>query len=357
MMQPIVRYYICKIQAFVLLVLFIIVSASSEEPDLFLAATWEPLNAVARADLYLAAAGAGKLGEDSYDLIPAAQLIQPGEFPYGNQLVRGAMAADDIPPSVFCVIGEGALISLASMVRNLGRKYSDQNQLLLSREIDSIESLVLTPADERALLTLLIMREATRTSSPFVPYIMSFLHSAHEHIPSAWDPTSTEGAKRRAGLAGLDQLGGPTLLSAADELRKVILNNYETLVPRALEKLPRLLGVIGPDVVDVADVYTIQRFAEIWLAIRSRSFQNDAHGMLVPLACLMNHPVEGQDSNVEIRVDANLGVLFRAKRYIKRGEQLTYSYGDNLRAERALLVYGFPISVWSRMPSIEGFYS
>ena len=75
------------------------------------------------------------------------------------------------------------------------------------------------------------------------------------------------------------------------------------------------------------------------------------------LACLMNHPVEGEESNIEIGVDSGGGVVWKAKRYIKRGEQLTYSYGKDLTAERALLVYGFPMSVWSKMPSIEGFYS
>jgi len=328
-------------------------AASPQEPDLFRASTWAPLNAVARADLFVAAAEAGKLGENNYDLIPAAQLVEAGEFQYGNQLVRGAKAISDIPASVFCVIGEDALISLASVVRSLDRRYSDR--AALSVEIRAIAGLVTAPADERALLTLLLLREASRTSSPLMPYMMSFLRSAHEHIPSAWDPATAEGASRRRGIIALD--GGATLLTAADEIRKVMSENYAALVPRALEKLPHLLGVTGPDQVDVTELYTFQRFAEIWLAIRSRSFQNGAHGVLVPLACLMNHPAEGEESNVEIQVGSDGGMVLKATRHIKRGDQLTYSYGADLLAERALLVYGFPKAVWLRMPRIEGFYS
>lgn len=328
---------------------------SSQEPNLFLATTWAPLNAIERADLYLAAAGAGKLDdEDNHSLTSAARLIKTGEFPFGNQLVRGAKAIDEIPPSVMCTINKGALISLASVTRRLSRLFVDDDPLL-SQEIGSIPSLVLTPTDQRSLLVLLLLRESNRASSPLMPYIMAFLQSAHEHVPSAWDPASPEGVKRRAGLRGVE--GGSTLLAAADELRRVVLRNYEAIVPRVMEKLPRLMGVIGPDMVDVKEVFAIQRFVEVWLALRSRSFDDGGHGVLVPLACLMNHPVEGEESNIEIGVDSGGGVVWKAKRYIKRGEQLTYSYGKDLTAERALLVYGFPMSVWSKMPSIEGFYS
>jgi len=325
---------------------------SSEEPDFFLATTWAPLNGVGRAELYLAAVGAGKLGEDSYPLIPVAQLIKTGEFQYGKILVRGAEATADIPPSDICTIGENALISLSSVVRKLSRKYT--KDITVSAEINSIQDLVRTPADERALLTLLILREGTRTSSPLIPYIMTFLLSAHEHIPSAWDHTSADGAARRAGLVNVD--GGAALIMAADALRKAIAKDYNELAPRAIEKLPRLLGLTGPDIVDVTKLYTFQNFAEIWLAIRSRSIENNGYGALVPILCLMNHPGEGEVSNVNIGINSNGNMVLKAKRYIKRGEQLTLSYGD-LSAERALLVYGFPMSVWSKLPSLKGFES
>lgn len=320
------------------------------KPDLFRASTWTPLDAIQRADLYLAAAEAGKLGEHLHQLIPLARLIEPGEFPCGNQLVRGAKATASIPPSILCTIGERASISVPSIVHMLRREHTN-----LSHELDAIGSLVSSPADERSLLALLILREASRPSSPVMPYVLTFLRGAHEHIPSSWDPASPAGADRRASLAGLDN--GPALLHAADELRKHIVENYLHFVPQALERLPQLLGVTtGPDDdIDVAkELYSMQRFIEVWLAIRSRSFQNGAHGVLVPLACLMNHPAEGEKANVEIGVGADHGLVVRAVRNIEIGEQLTYSYG-NLTAERALLVYGFPMSVWSRLPSGKGF--
>merc|ERR1712176_685727 len=106
---------------------------------------------------------------------------------------------------------------------------------------------------------------------------------------------------------------------AADALRKTIAKDYQELAPRAIEKLPRLLGLTGPDIVDVTKAYTFQNFVEIWLAIRSRSIENDGYGVLVPLLCLMNHPSEGEESNVNIGVDSNGDMVLKAKRHIKRG--------------------------------------
>ena len=323
-------------------------NSTPAKSDLFRASTWTPLDAIARADLYLAAAEAGQLGEEYHHLIPLARLIEPGEFPYGNHLIRGAKATADIPPSTQYNIGERALLSVPSLLHKLHSEHTnDDDHPPLN--IDAIEALITTPADERSLLTILLLREASRPSSPVMPYILTFLRSAHENIPSSWDPTSPTGANRRAALAGLPN--GPTLLHAADELRKHIIVNYGRFVPQALERFPQLFGVD----VEGSEVYSVQRFIEIWLAVRSRSFQNGAHGVLVPLACLMNHPVEGENANVEIGVGSDNGLVLRAMRFIERGEQLTYSYGDGLTAERALLVYGFPMSVWSKLPSGKGF--
>jgi len=322
---------------------------SQSEPNLLLASTWAPLGAVARADLYLAAATAGVL-EEAEDLIPCARLMQLGEFQYGSNLVRGVAATMELPALSGCTLGKRAAISLSTVVRRLAHTYG--NDPVQSREIASVEALVRTPADERALCAVLLMREAERTSSPLMPYIMALLTGAHEHIPSAWDPGSAEGAARRAGLESLDK--GPMLLMAADELRKVIVQQYASLVPRALKTLPNLLGIAGNDIVDAPVVYSIQRFAETWLGMRSRSFEDGAHGVLVPPLCLMNHPAQGEDSVIDIGSDSNGDFVMKTKRHIEQSEQLTYSYGA-LCAERALLVYGFPVSVWSRLPPCEGF--
>merc|ERR1719491_2218130 len=174
--------FVCRLLLVLSLFLLAVPTVTSEnentnpgEPDLFRASTWAPLDAIQRADLYLAAAEAGKLGEDLHQLIPLAQLIEPGEFPYGNQLVRGAKATTDIPPSILCTIGERASISVPSIVHMLRREHAN-----LSHELDAIESLLSTPADERSLLALLILREASRPSSPVMPYVLTFLQSAHE---------------------------------------------------------------------------------------------------------------------------------------------------------------------------------
>ena len=101
-----------------------------------------------------------------------------------------------------------------------------------------------------------------------------------------------------------------------------------------------------------AEAFSVQRFTEIWLSMRSRTFDDDGYGFIVPLACLMNHPSMGDESNVALSYDARRGgVVMRAKRRISKGEELTYSYGSGLCRERALLVYGF---VLDGMPACKG---
>ena len=139
-----------------------------------------------------------------------------------------------------------------SVTCRLGCRFGNDDSLL-SQEIGSIPSLILTPTDQRSLLALLLLQEANYASSPIIPYIMVFLQSAHEQVPSAYDPVLSEGVRRRAGLRGVE--GGSTLLAAADELRRVVLRNCEVIVPRVMEKLPWLMEVIGPDVVDMKEVF------------------------------------------------------------------------------------------------------
>lgn len=262
---------------------------------------------------------------------------------------------DYIQQGAICVIDESATISLKNVVSRLQSKYDDHP--ILSAEIAAVEALVRESADERSLLALLLVRESERVSSPLHPYLLTFLSHAHENIPSAWDPDSAEGAARRAGLQGLGP-HGRKLVAAADELRKHVTACYASLVPRALDTLPYLLGVEGDDdLVDAGAVYSVQRFAEAWLAIRSRAFENDrGFGTLLPVADLMNHPPEGEESNVEIAFSAEHGgFVLAAKRDIGKGEQMTTTYGDSLTAERALLIYGFPRAVWERLPLSEEF--
>ena len=173
---------------------------------------------------------------------------------------------------------------------------------------------------------------------------------AHVSIPSAWNPQSLDGAARRSQL--LAQPGGPTLLKASDALRKHILEQYSELLPRALDALPTLLvDGVAADMAGVAEFYGFQKFAEVWLSLRSRSFKNDAYGITAPLICLMNHPV-GLGSNVDAAVVEDRGIVIKAKQPIGKGAEMLYSYGDGLCRERALLVYGFAAD---GMPTCEGF--
>ena len=322
--------------------------ANTETHHLFWASTWESLNKEQRASLYVAAAAAGVLGEE---LRACAQIIQPAHFQYNNDMaVRGVAAFEDLSPSVLCNIGEGGILSLAT-VKKLLATSSGRQDPLLANEIEKLDSLVTSAADERSLLAVLFLREAAQASSPLMPYLQALLWRAHEEIPSAWNPNTAEGSARRAALAASS---GPTTLKAADALRKHIFQQYSELVPRALDLLPQLLvhGVGGEEEPRrVAAHYSFQRFAEVWLGMRSRSFDNGAYGLLVPLICLMNHPGVGEESNVDAEYDEVLGFVMKAKRPIRQGEELRYSYGAHLCRERALLVYGF---VLEGMPPCSG---
>ena len=141
---------------------------------LFQASTWAPLDANARAELYVASAAVGLLGED---IRACARLMQPAEFQYGADLiVRGAAASADLPPEVLCTIGEGAFLSIATVQRILSRDSlnMDEQNMPLLKEIASLDGLSVTPANERALLAVLLMREGGRTASP----LMSADHQA-----------------------------------------------------------------------------------------------------------------------------------------------------------------------------------
>ena len=316
---------------------FLVLVAADEQcqddSSLDLHSTWETLDNFKRAELYLQSAAAGTLGEE---LTSCAKLIEVDTFDEGGNLIRGAAAATDLSPSVVCTIGEGAVLDMSVGVRRmLSQSLGDQPEL--SREIASFESLVLNPSEERSLLTLILMREAGRQRSPLMPYFRAFLEGAHEHNPASWDPASADGAARRQALA--EQTGGHALLKGGDMLRSAVADFYAALVPRALAELPLLL--LG-DGVDAAEYYSLQRFTEVWLSIRSRSFDDGNFGVIVPLACLLNHPSDNGDSNVVLSYSAQRrGFDMTVTRPIKRGEQLTNSYGAGLCRERALLVYGF----------------
>ena len=105
------------------------------------------------------------------------------------------------------------------------------------------------------------------------------------------------------------EVPGSRTPTAADALRQSLFESYAHLLPRALEELPRLLvDGVAADQQGVANHYSFQKFAETWLGMRSRSFSNEAYGLLVPLVCLMNHPaMPGEESNVDVGENTTAG--------------------------------------------------
>ena len=144
---------------------------ASYHNQIFQASTWEPLDAAARAELYVGAAGTGLLGQE---LRACARLIQPAAFAYDGMVVRGAAAVEELSPSILCSIGDGAILSLATVKAMLSSSLGELDPLL-SREIEGLEALVTSPAEERSLLAVLFIREAGRASSPLMPYMQALL--------------------------------------------------------------------------------------------------------------------------------------------------------------------------------------
>ena len=350
--------------------------------DLLSKSTWGPLNARARATLFIAAAATGELGSglrSCAQVMLAADFESPLEKEIGaaGSSSRGAAAAVDLKEGFACLIPEAELLSVTT-ARSLFKTPGDGRQAqLLSDPRPAAKN---TAGDERGQLALLVMRERARPRSKLAPYIHTFLSAPPPDLPAAWDPQSEEGKARRGALAASQPGGinGSRLLLRADFVRRSIARHYAQLVPRAISAMPSSLseglpcslgsslggslggkpkqGASSCSHEELSAVYSLQRFVEVWCAITARDFVNSrqltsaeplgAGGtpfpatFLVPLIDLMNHG--GAESTMRVTYDLKLrGFVMRAVRRVLRGEQLTFRYSSQLCREEAFTIYGF----------------
>jgi hypothetical protein len=330
---------------------------------------WTALDESARADLFVAAAKSELL--DSR-LQSCGAYMTPAYFRHGDAVIRGAAASADIETGFMCVVNQDHLISVATVRAMLGSELIRLQTLPGSRgdgiTAHSGETLRRRVSEDRALMAVLLLRERSRSRSRLAPYIHAFLQLP-DGVPAGWDGQTPEGAERRSLLKATS----PALLEKADMLRAVIAQKHAQLVPKALEQLPGVLseglpcsvGAAGCGKEELARYYSVERFAQVWLAISSRDFVNSlqeksetpldgAHPFpttfLVPLADLMNH--DQSRPTVEVSYDVHRrGFVLQATRLVREGEELLFSYGSQLCRQTSLGRYGFVDSDMDACPS------
>lgn len=343
-----------------------VLGACLECADLHSAAAWKSLNTSARAELFVAAAKSGLL---TPGLKSCAERMTPNNFWHDGAPLRGVAAAVDLDEGVVCTIGDLDLISVATVRSMLGPEFIGLQKVhgdAAGAKISGSEqeSLSRKASDDRALLAVLLLRERARAKSVLAPYIHSCL-TLPENVPAGWDPKSGYGSHRRAVL-----LPDPRLLAKTDMLRALIAEKYAALVPAALARLPHVLAEglpcddRGCDSRELSNMYSLEHFTEVWLAITSRDFVNSLQarsstpldrGMpfpstfLVPLVDLMNHD---QSRPIDVVYDVyRRGFVVRARRRVRRGEELLVSYGTQLCRETSISRYGFTEKQMGPCPS------
>lgn len=327
--------------------------------------TWSHLNDSARASLFVKAASSGRLASG---LQACAEHMLVDSFG-GEGGMRGAKAVSQLRPGFICAVSDDGLLSVATVRSMMGdaiikilsssRVGGDEASVATAWNGGAAESMAESlsrqPADDRALMAVLFLREAAKAHSPLMPYIQSFLHLP-EGVPAGWDTDTDEGAARRAQL----REANPRAMLMADVQRRLIARKYDSLVPAAIRQtLETGMPLGGPEADTSREaldrIYSLARFREVWLAIASRDFTNSLQStsrtpldrghpfpttFLAPLIDLMNHG--GTASNVDVRYDpSHHGFVMAAKRTIRAGEELRFSYGSNLCVEQALMLYGF----------------
>ena len=255
--------------------------------------------------------------------------------------IRGAVATFDLPKDSGCIVGRDELISIATVRSMAGEPLLGVQSLPSSRPRIGKHA-TRSAAEDRALTTLLLLREQSRPSSPLMPYIRTFLDGAADVVPAAWDE------ERLQALS-------PELVARARSIRKTLAQSYADLVPAAIDALPDVLGEGLQQGQSLADVYSLERFTQLCVALRSRDFVNTLQessaepgldrgqpfpaAFLVPLLDLMNH---ASDNNVRVTYDLKRhGFVMRVLRPVQRGEELTISYGSTLCRQHAMSMYGF----------------
>ena len=184
----------------------------------------------------------------------------------------------------------------------------------------------------KAMLAFFVLREGSRSSSRWMPYIKGLLeaHSA-ENIPLTWAPDSPR-----------HQTISEHLRTMAAAHRRHALTAYRSVMPDALSRFPAVLGeglpAGGPP---LAAVYSLEKWLEVYAMLRARDWILPMYGksepFLAPVIDMLNYGQIG----IRVRFDnARQEFVATATKAFPAGQEMLFYYGtfctDDMRD-----MYGF----------------
>lgn len=262
------------------------------------AAHWLPLNETEKSAQFM------KL---SHSLGVHCPKIALGYFPHGSALVRGGKAMKNIVPGEeVCVISVRALVS----------DYSVGNSTLheLHREFGAKRA--------RSVLAIFLMREAARTTSPYMPYIKGQLEQhTVETLPSMWSASSPQ-----------FQALGPYAQHLAQTARQEVQNQYAAFFPSSFGRfvLPLSEGVCGARACPIrrlSEVYSLENFRRWYAIVRARDWilpmydAKTSRNFLIPAMDLLNY---GQVGIRLAFVPHRHALIARATKAIPAGKEMLF---------------------------------
>lgn len=279
-------------------------------------------------------------------------------YPDLGRRLRGAVAAEPIGASeVFCRLPVAALLSQFSVgnssLRGLMDTYCDECHAASQRRTAQQPSVSLT-----AILAVFALREGARRASRSMPHLHAILapDESTDGNPASWPQEERDSPRQQAAGAYAGAL--------AAVKRATIAREYASLFPSAFRQHARELGegvgcahdgsghtgAAQPCSVAqlVQQVYSLPRFARIYLQLQSRGFHGRLYGAhrpyVAPLLDLFNYGDVGV--GVVIGVDeARHELVAMATRPIEQGRELLFDYGELGCREAALVSHGFaPVS-------------
>ena len=196
--------------------------------------------------------------------------------------------------------------------------------------------------DERALMTLHVLRETSRPRSPHMPYAALIQTHDVDGVPMLWPDDSPRW--RRA---------SPLLRSLAATSRANAEHHFESIVPAAISRAGAVLseglecavrsprGPPSCSRAELAAVYSRERFLRTYTILAARDWVLPMYGrqraFLAPVVDMLNYGQVG----LRCRFDDKAGAfVLRATAPIKAGSELLFFYGA-FCYEASINMYGF----------------
>jgi len=250
-------------------------------------------------------------------------------YPTLGKQLRGAIAlADIMPMEEICVIPETRMISFLTLANT-----SLEPLTRVSVKGNPLQGHILEEWEAMAM-SLFILREGSRSSSPFAPYILA-LFNGHDpdSIPKTWSQNSSRFAALNYDLQAMVRKWQLKVSVVYQHIAVHVIQKYTTQLSEG--------GVCGPSTTSCLEFYSLERVIKVLAVVQARDWALPMHGVyrqfLAPLIDLLNF---GQ---VGIRVhfnDKRRAFIAIAHKGVKSGSELLFYYGQFCR-DQSMLIYGF----------------